>query len=70
MSGPLTAHEESGSNKSPSQNTHRPDYRPVRVISEGLFNRTGRGNSKTSERVQRNCGNKRNDSPRKENQRQ
>ena len=67
-SGQLTAHEKSGSYKSPSQNAHRSDNRPVRVIGEGLSNHTGRSDRETSERVQRDCGYKPDDPPREENQ--
>ena len=65
---PLAAHEESGSDKSPGQNTHRSNNRPVRVIGEGLFNGTRRGDRETSERVQRDCSDKCDDPPREENQ--
>ena len=68
VSRQLTAHEESGSNESPGQYTHRSDDRPVRVIGEGLLNRARRGDCESSERVQRNCGDKRDDPPREENQ--
>ena len=68
MTWPLAAHEESGSNKSPSQNAHRSNNRPVRVIGEGLFNHTGRGDRETSERIQRDCGDERDDPPCKEDQ--
>jgi len=68
MSKPLTAHEESGGNERPKQNTHSSNNRPVRVIGEGLFDRTGKGDREASERVQRNCGDKRDDPPCEENQ--
>lgn len=63
ISGPLAAHEEGGSDKSPSQKTHRSNHRPVGVIGERLFCRARGGNRKTSEGIQRNCSNKRDDPP-------
>lgn len=70
MNRPLTAHEESRGDERPSQNTHRSNNGPMRVIGEGLFNHTRRGDREASERVQRNCGDKRDDPPCEENQRQ
>lgn len=70
MAWRLATHEKSGSDKSPSQNAHRSNNRPMRVVGEGLFDRTRRGNRETSERIQRDCSDEGDDPPCEENQRQ
>ena len=42
----------------------------MRVVGERLFDRTGRGDRETSERIQRDCSDEGDDPPCEENQRQ